>query len=142
MTRFLPLLLVFVSLTANAQEPAATGPTGRIVGRIIDSQSGQGIPYAAIQVVGTRLGTISGVDGRYTIPRVPAGTVTLQARLIGYGPKTVTGIMLAADKTVELSITVEPSAAMLTATVVTAEAQRGSTAEALNTQKTAIGIIS
>jgi hypothetical protein len=50
--------------------------------------------------------------------------------------------MLAADKTVELSITVEPSAAMLTATVVTAEAQRGSTAEALNTQKTAIGIIS
>ena len=62
--------------------------------------------------------------------------------MIGYGPKTVTGILLTADKTVEQSITLEPSAAMLTATVVTAAAQRGSTAEALNTQKTAIGIVS
>jgi len=140
MTRFLVCLLTFVAISANAQEPAVTGQTGRIVGRIIDAQSGQGIPHAAIQVVGTRLGTISGVDGRYAIPRVPAGTVTLQARLIGYGAKTVTGIMLAADKTLDQSITLEPSAAMLTATVVTAEAQRGSTAEALNTQKTAVGI--
>src|SRR5688572_26812480 len=109
MIRYSLLLLAFVTLPAIAQEPAATGPTGRIVGRIIDAQTGQGIPHAAIQVVGTRLGTISGVDGRYTIPRVPAGTVTLQARLIGYGPKTVTGVILPADKSVELSITLEPS---------------------------------
>ena len=140
MTRYLLVLLAFVTLPAIAQEPAATGPTGRIVGRIIDAQTGQGIPHAAIQVVGTRLGTISGVNGRYTIPSVPAGTVTLQVRLIGYGPKTVTGIMLAADKTVDQSVTLEPSAAMLTATVVTAAAQRGSLIEALNEQKTAIGI--
>jgi outer membrane receptor protein involved in Fe transport len=141
-SRIVLLLLIFVILPLNAQEPATPGPVGRIVGRIIDAQSGQGIAHVAIQVVGTRLGTISGVDGRYAIPRVPAGTVTLQARLIGYGPKTVTGIMLSADKTLQQDITLEAAAAMLAASVVTAEAQRGSNAEALNAQKTAIGIVS
>lgn len=144
MTRFLRAvcLLAVAVLPIRAQDPAPTGPTGRIVGRIIDAQSGQGIAHVAIQVVGTRLGTISGVDGRYTIARVPAGTVTLQARLIGYGPKTVTGVMLTADKTLQQDITLDAAAAMLQTAVVTAEAQRGSTAEALNAQRTAIGIVS
>src|SRR3970040_556716 len=102
-------LLVLVTPPLNAQEPASTVSTGRIVGRIIDAQTGQGIAHVAIQVGGTRLGTISGVDGRYAIPRVPAGTVTMQARLIGYGPKTVTGIMLAADRPLHRDITVEPA---------------------------------
>lgn len=141
-SRILLLLLGLVTVKAGAQDASSTGPTGRLVGRIVDAQSGQGIAHVAIQVVGTRIGTMSGVDGRYAIPRVPAGTVTLQARLIGYQPKTITGIMLAADKSLQQDITLEQSAAMLTATVITAEAQRGSTAEALNTQKTAIGIVS
>ena len=142
LSRMVLLLLTLVTLPLGAQVPATTGPTGRIVGRIVDAQTGQGIAHVAIQVVGTRMGTISGVDGRYTVLRVPAGTVTLQARLIGYSPKTVTGIMLPADKSVEQTITLDAAAAMLAASVVTAEAQRGSTAEALNAQKTATGIVS
>jgi len=140
--RIVLLLLTLVTLPVSAQEPAATGATGRIVGRIIDVQSGQGVAHVAVQVVGTRLGTVSGVDGRYAIPRVPAGTVTLQARLIGYQPKTVTGIMLAADKSLQQDISLDQSAAVLTATVVTAKSERGTVNEALNTQKTAIGIVS
>jgi outer membrane receptor protein involved in Fe transport len=137
----LSLILTIVSFSLPAQEPAAP-PVGRIVGRILDAQSGQGIVHVTVQVVGTRLGAVSGVDGRYAITNVPAGTVTLHARLIGYTPKTVTGIMLPANKSLEQTITLEQSAAVLTTTVVTAQAQRGSTAEALNTQKTAIGIVS
>lgn len=144
MNRFQPLalLLLTLALPVRAQESGATGPTGRIVGRIVDAQSGQGIAHAAIQVVGSRLGTVSGVDGRYSISRVPAGTMTLHVRLIGYTPKTVTGIMLPAGKSLEMDVTLNAAAAMLAASVVTAEAQRGSTAEALNAQKTAIGIVS
>ena len=140
--RIVLLLLTLVTLPLSAQEPAATGGTGRIVGRIVDAQSGQGIAHVAIQVVGTRLGTISGVDGRYSIPQVPAGTVTLQARLIGFVPKTVTGIMLAADKSLQQDISLIQSAAVLTTTVVTATSERGTVGEALNAQKTATGIVS
>jgi len=142
MTRIALLILSVLTLSVGAQEPASTGPRGRIVGRIVDAQSGQGIAHVAIQVVGTRLGTMSGVDGRYTIPSVPSGTVTLQARLIGYQPKTVTGIMLAADKSLQQDISLDQSAAVLTATVVTATSERGTVNEALNAQKTAIGIVS
>lgn len=140
-SRILFLLFGLVTV-AGAQDASSTVSTGRLVGRIVDAQSGQGIAHVAIQVVGTRLGTISGVDGRYTIPRVPAGTVTLQARLIGYQPKTVTGIMLAADKSLQQDISLDQSAAILSATVVTATSERGTVNEALNTQKTAIGIVS
>jgi outer membrane receptor protein involved in Fe transport len=142
LTRLALLSLGLTTLPAAAQDPAPTAPTGRIVGRVIDAQSGQGIAHVAVQVVGTRLGTMSGVDGRYTLTGIPAGTLTVQARLIGYTPKTVTGILLPANKSLQQDITLEPSAAVLSATVVTAQAQRGSTAEALNTQKTAIGIVS
>src|SRR5688572_29784831 len=109
-SRTLVLLFGLVTVSARAQDAPTTGPTGRIVGRIVDEQSGQGIAHVAIQVVGTRIGTISGIDGRYNIPRVPAGTVTLQARLIGYGPKTVTGIILQPDKSLQQDITLLPSA--------------------------------
>ena len=135
-------LLLLPAPLLRAQEAAPAAPTGRIVGRILDAQSGQGIPQVTIQVVGTRLGALSGVDGRYTITRVPAGTVTLHVRLIGYGPKTVTGIMLDANKSTEQNITLDQATVTLAASVITADAARGSSAEALNAQKTATGIVS
>jgi outer membrane receptor protein involved in Fe transport len=125
---------------AAQQEPAAR--TGRVVGRVVDAQTGTGITDAQIQVVGTTLGGMSGVDGRYVITRVRAGTVTLQVRRIGYQPKTVTGIMLEADRTVEQNITLEAATVQLAASVVTAAAERGSVNEALDTQRTATGIVS
>ena len=44
---------------------------------------------------------MSGVDGRYLTIRVPAGTATIQVRRIGYGPKTVPGVIVLADGSVE-----------------------------------------
>ena len=71
-----------VAILAFAPFPpaAAQAPTGRIVGRIIDASTGQGLADVGIQVVGTTLGTSSGVDGRYVLPAIAAGTVTLRAR--------------------------------------------------------------
>ena len=96
-SRLLVLLFGLVTVTAGAQGTSPTGPTGRLVGRIVDGQSGQGIAHVAIQVVGTRIGTISGVDGRYSIANVPAGTVTLQARTGQIEKFTVGGIQVYID---------------------------------------------
>ena len=115
--------------------------TGRIVGRVVDAASGAGITDVAIQVVGTTIGTTTGVDGRYTIHRVPAGTVTLQARRIGYAPKTVTGLMLDAGGALQQDISLASAAVQLTAQVVTAEAERGTVNEALDQQRNATGIV-
>ena len=135
-TGLVALATVLVPLTLLAQSP-----TGRIVGRILDA-SGDGVADAGIQVVGTTLGVNSGVEGRYTLPNVPAGTVTLQVRLLGYQPKTVTGLQLPRGGTLEQDIVLTPATVTLEATVVTAEAERGSVNAALDAQRRATGIVS
>ena len=131
-------LLALAGTTLAAQEST---PTGRIGGRILDAATGQGISDVGVQIVGTTLGAMSGVDGRYTITNIPAGTVTIQARRIGYQPKTVTGILLDADGALEQDITLESANLRLEAVTVSAAAERGSVSEALDQQRTATGIV-
>ena len=133
-------LLAPVSVSA-AQSPVTAIPTGRIVGRIIDASNGTGLTDVGIQVVGTTLGTTSGVDGRFVLPAVPAGTVTIQARRIGFAPKTVTGIMLDPGSTLEQDISLETATVQLVAQIVTASAERGTVNAALDQQRTATGIV-
>lgn len=114
---------------------------GKIIGRIIDAATGQGIAAAGIQVVGTTIGTQSGVDGRYVIGRVPAGTVTLQVRRIGYGPKTITGIILPAGGSVEQNVSLTTAELQLAAVSVTATKEKGTVNEALNQQRNATNAV-
>jgi outer membrane receptor protein involved in Fe transport/uncharacterized membrane protein len=125
---------------APGAQPARVG-TGRITGRIVDAATGAGLADVGVQVVGTTLGTMSGVDGRFTLAAVPAGTVTLQARRIGYQAKSVTGIALAAGQTLEQSISLGTATVQLQAVSVTAAAERGTVSRALDQQRTATGIV-
>ncbi len=120
----------------------AAPSTGRIVGRVLDGSNGQGLASAGIQVVGTTVGAQSGVDGRFTIVGVPAGTVTITVRRIGYAPKTITGIFLEAGKTVEQDVTLSEATLQIAAQVVTASAERGSVNEALDAQKNSVNVVS
>ena len=133
--------LVIGLLFAVTLPLAAQTPTGRIVGRIVDAETGRGISDAGIQLVGTTSGTMSGVEGRYTLSAVPAGTITIQVRLLGYQPKTVTGLQLAAETTLEQDISLSASTVQLETQVVTADAERGSVNSALDTQRNATGIV-
>lgn len=127
---------------------AAQDATGRITGRIIDARTGLGLSDVGIQVVGalpgttTAAGTVSGVDGRFHLGKVRAGTVTLHVRRLGYQPKTVTGIMLAAGGVVEQDVTLDHATVQLGAVTVSAESERGTVNEALDQQKNATGIVS
>lgn len=132
------LLPAVIPALLSAQDPQ---PTGRIVGRVVDSKSGAGLSDVGVQVVGTTTGTMTGVDGRFTLAQLRAGTVTLQARRIGYTPKTITGIILVAGSTLEQNIALETVTLQLTAQVVTAQQERGTVNEALDTQRNATGIV-
>ena len=122
------------------QAQGADAQTGRITGRIIDAATGR-ITAAQIQVVGTGLGIQSGVDGRYTIVRIPAGTVTLQVRRIGYGPKTITGLIVPANGTIEQDVSLASADVQLAAVSVTATKEKGTVSEALNQQKNATNVV-
>lgn len=127
-----------LSSLAFAQTPGAA--RGRITGRVLDPQ-GSGMADVGIQVVGTTIGALSGVDGRFTVSGVPAGTVTLLARRIGFASKTITGITVTAGQTVEQNIAMAPATMQLATTTVTATQERGSVSAALDRQRSAAAII-
>ena len=138
---------VFIGLVTGAvpgaaqEPPPESAPVGRIVGRVIDATTGQGLTDVGVQIVGTTLGAVSGVEGRYAVANVPAGTITVQVRRLGYAPKTVTGILLDAGQTLEQNITMQPTTVQLQAMQVTAAGERGTVSEALDQQRTATGIV-
>jgi outer membrane receptor protein involved in Fe transport len=133
---------VFLTLALSASSLGAQAGTGRIVGRTVDAVSGQGISDVGVQVVGTTIGTTSGVEGRFALVHVSAGTVTIQLRRLGYAPKTITGLRLESGKTLEQNVSLEAATVKLAASVVTASAERGSVSEALDKQRTATAIVS
>lgn len=135
-TATLTLLAMTVATDLAAQQ------TGRIVGRVIDTQTGAGMNGVIVQIVGTEIGVLSGVDGRYMIPSVPAGSVSLQVQSLGYGAKTVTDVVVPAGETVEQNVTLEAQAVALDAIEVRAAAERGSVNRALDQQRTATNIVS
>jgi outer membrane receptor for ferrienterochelin and colicin len=124
--------------SARAQDVPATGT---ITGRIVDASTGQGLSGVQVQLVGTANGTMSGLDGRYIIARAAAGTATILVRRLGYGPKTVTGLMVPAGGTVEQNVSLQTADVQLAAVSVTANKEHGTVNEALDQQKNATNVV-
>ncbi len=98
-------LLLTVGLHAFAQ-------TRNVTGKIQD-ENGQGYPGAGITVKGTQIGTVSDVNGDFTL-EVPDGKNTFVIQAVGYGTKTVT------DEGASIVVKLQPTAKQLEGSVVTA----------------------
>lgn len=135
------LAVLSTAVLASAGPAPAQEATGRIVGRVLDAASGQGLPGARVTVVDGPAAVVSGVDGRFTLDNVPAGTHGVSATLIGYGTKTVTGVPVPQGGAARQDITLASQALALEGLTVTASAERGSITRALDQQRTATGIV-
>jgi hypothetical protein len=111
---------------AGGQVPGPQGPTGRILGRVIDRETGRAMQGAQVLVVGTRLGAAADLDGRYEIPRVPAGVVAVVARQIGYRPVRFDSIVVRAGQPTTVNFGMASAPSVLAGVTVTAEAPRRS----------------
>jgi outer membrane receptor protein involved in Fe transport len=141
MNRYWVRCAVWLALVLAGASSAHAQGTGRIVGRVMDAQTGAGMPNVMIEVVGTPLRTLSGVDGRYALPAVPAGAATLRAHSIGYTTKTVTAVTVTTNAALEQNLTLDIAAVAMAAIEVSAAAERGSVARALDEQRSAAGIV-
>ncbi len=140
------LLATAAVMHIGAPDAQAQDATGRISGRVVDARTGAGVNDVGIQVVGampdsTSSGAMTGVDGRYSLPRIRAGTVTLHLRRLGYQAKTVTGVLVPAGGAIEQNVTLDAATVQLQTTVVSAAAERGTVSAALDRQRTATGIV-
>ena len=60
-----------------------TAQTQTITGTVISEEDGQPVVGASVLVKGTTLGTITDIDGNFSIPNVPSSAKTLQVSFIG-----------------------------------------------------------
>ncbi len=83
--------------------PLISGTTGKIVGRVIDKETGEGLPGANIVLLGTTMGASADEDGDYIILNVPPGKYDLQASMLGYHDQTMKNVVVRVDLTTKAS---------------------------------------
>ena len=112
------VLSVGIGMLRPAALPAQeTAATGTIAGRVVDEQ-GTGIAGAQIYIDRPALGTQTRGNGDYTLTRVPAGSYTLHARLLGYRPDTAS-VTVTANRTATQNFTLRRDPLQLQTMVVT-----------------------
>jgi len=118
LARFASVLLLALPLIPFSS-PAAqeAGPTGTITGRVVD-EDGTGVANAQIYIDRPALGTQTRADGHYTLTRVPPGTYTLRARLLGYRPEA-TSVTVSANARATANFTLRRDPLQLETMVVT-----------------------
>ncbi len=113
MRRILLLLtcLLYAYTTAFAQ-------TEKVTGKVLD-EKGEGLPGASVKVKGTQIGTVTDVDGNFSVD-VPEEYDVIQIESIGYTTQEINFKSASGP----LNLKMAPSATQLQETVVTANAIR------------------
>lgn len=78
-----------------------------ITGKITDASTSEPLPGAIIKIQGTNTGTESDMNGEYTISKLKPGSYTVVYSYIGYGEKTVSGVVVEQGKPTRLDIALE-----------------------------------
>jgi iron complex outermembrane receptor protein len=95
--------------------------TATLKGKVTDSQTGEGLPQAAVQVTasGVQSGAATDVGGMYTVPNLAAGTYTVTTTYVGYDRRVQT-VTLSAGETKVLNISLSGSGIELNPVVISA----------------------
>ncbi|NUM69729.1 MAG: carboxypeptidase-like regulatory domain-containing protein [Ignavibacteriaceae bacterium] len=98
------------------------GVTGKLAGRITDSQTGEPLIGANIILAGTTYGAATDVNGRYNILNIPPGTYTVRITYIGYEQVVTENVRIVVDQTTTLDLKMTPESVTMSEVVVTAQA--------------------
>jgi outer membrane receptor protein involved in Fe transport len=99
---------------------ALAGTTGKLSGRVLDKKN-QPLTGVNVAIPAARLGAVTDADGRYAIIGIPAGSYEVKVNLLGYGPVAVQGVLISADNTTPLDVTLTEAPVMMKEVVVSAE---------------------
>lgn len=108
-------ILILISTTITAQS------TGKIMGKITDQDTGEGIPFANVFIEGTSKGAASDIDGNYVILNVPPDVYTVTASYIGYQKVTRTNVRVNVGFTTAIDFALPSGAIEMDAVIVQGE---------------------
>ncbi len=104
MERFCLTVLLFIF---NFTIFSAQTNSGVIKGRVFNSKTNEGVPFATVQIWGTTIGAVTDFDGNYLFTGINPGYVELRASSIGYKPFISSAILVTNSNQVNLEIPLE-----------------------------------
>jgi len=114
LTFYLLSIILFFSVSHGST-------TGKIAGRILDSETNEPLTGSNIVIDDTFLGAATDEDGYFFILNVPPGSYNVTASMIGYQSQRKTGIVVNIDKTTRLDFKLRSEAFETEAILVEAE---------------------
>jgi hypothetical protein len=114
--------LLFASSNITAQN------NGKIVGKVIDGELGDGLYGVNVILEGTTIGAASDLEGRYIIEKVPVGKYNIKFSSIGFTTKIVTDVEVKEGQSPNIEITLMPESIQTDEVVITAKAVEDSEA--------------
>jgi len=106
-------------LVLSGSVPAAAGTTGKLSGQVVDQEK-KPVVAATVLLVGQKLGAVTDAAGKYNILNIPPGTYEISVGRLGFEKKLVTGLVVSADNTTWLDVTLGEAAVEMAEVVVTA----------------------
>jgi len=116
-------LVVVLAAALGSGTALAQANQVRLTGKITEKESGQPIPFAQIQIVGTNLGTQTNQQGVYLVRGLPAGGHTVRVIALGYQSSQQSVTVSAAQETT-LNFVLAKAAFQLETVVTTATGQQ------------------
>lgn len=83
--------------------------SGIIKGRVYNSKTNEGVPFATIQIWGTTIGVVTDIDGKYLLSGIKPGFVELRVSSIGFKPFISGALMVTNSHQEDLDIPLEES---------------------------------
>ena len=120
----------YLSLFATAlcfSTTMAQSYTQTVRGTVVDSDTREPLIGATVVVTGTvpQIGNTTGLDGRFTLDKVPVGRIDLQVRMMGYEEQVLANLLVNSAKELVLDVRMQESLEQLKEAVVTGQKSHG-----------------
>lgn len=111
------LLMLFVT-------PTVFGQTGVIKGIIEDAKTKEPLIGAVITIEGLQDGAVTDLDGNFMVENIPVGTYKLYSSYVSYKTFNTLNVIVKADETTEINISLEPESISLDEVSIVAKVNR------------------
>ena len=112
------LLVILLLITSNL---LYSGSSGKIVGKVVDAETGEALIGVNVIVLGTNRGAATDVEGFYQIINIPPGVYNIKFSAIGYNTLQVNKVKVRVDLTTNVDAKLNVEAINVGDVVVTAE---------------------
>jgi TonB-dependent receptor len=121
-------------------DPDKARERGSVFGMVLD-EIGEPLVGATIMIAGTSLGTVTDMNGQYTLKQVPAGLYVIEARFISYQTQQVSDVQIIGGKNTRLDLVMKPVTEELSEVVVKAGYKQASAEGLYARQKSAVKMV-